>query len=92
MATTRLATTSAERSSASQANAISGVSASKTTLKLVETMARWRRRIGGLHEPPGGTSVEVTAVKPATATAIVAIPTSSASPGTRGSYRARGCG
>ena len=51
------------------------------TLKLVETIARWRIRIDGCHEPPGGTRVEVTAVNPATTTAIVAIASSSGSPG-----------
>ena len=43
------------------------------TLKLVDTIARWRIRIAGCQAPPGGTRVEVTAVKPATATAIAAL-------------------
>ena len=56
------------------------------TLKLVDTIARWRMRITGCHEPPGGTRVDVTAVNPATITAIAAIPSRSASPGMRRVY------
>src|SRR4249919_3003474 len=81
MATPRLATTIADRASPSHANAIDGTSASNMTLMLVETIARWRIRIAGCHKPPGGTRVEVTAVNPAITTAIVAIDSSSGSPG-----------
>ena len=63
------------------ANAIDGATDSNITLKLVETIARWRIRMAGCHAPPGGTSVAVTAVNPATATAINAIVSRSASPG-----------
>jgi len=40
-------------------------------------------RMAGCHEPPGGTRVAVTAVNPATTTAIAAIWSRSASPGMR---------
>src|SRR5512142_2621940 len=80
-ATPALATTTDARSSPSQAKTIEGARASKTTLKLVDTTARWRIRIAGGHDPPGGTRLAVTAVNPATATAIAAIPSRSGSPG-----------
>ncbi len=47
------------------------------TLRLVETIARWRIRMAGCQVPPGGTSVEVTAVNPTITTAIVAIDSNS---------------
>ncbi len=76
--------TSAECASPSQAKRISGASDSYMTLKLVDTIARCLMRIAGLHEPPDGTSVDVTAVNPATTTAIVANAMSNASPGIAG--------
>src|SRR3954470_4738215 len=72
-ATTLLDTTTACRTSASQAKTITGSSASKTTLKLVETIARWRIRCTGLQEPPAGVSAAVTAVNPAMTAAIEAM-------------------
>jgi ribosomal protein S18 acetylase RimI-like enzyme len=76
MATATLERTRAVRASPNQAKAITGSRASKRTLKLVETMARWRIRWSARHVPPGGVRAEVTAVNPAITTAIWAIPIS----------------